>query len=162
MIIQKIYWHIQSILKITLYKLLYGKKIKIGSLTVRDRFNLTILMDGHIYIGKNVFFNHDCSITSCGSVVKIGDGTIFGENVKIYDHNHCYEDINIPIKDQGYTTAPVSIGNHCWICSNVVILKGVTIGNNVVIGAGCVIYKDIPSSSIVINKQELRIIPKKE
>lgn len=38
-----------------------------------------------------------------------GDGTLFGENVKIYDHNHIYKDVSIPIKIQGYTSAPITI-----------------------------------------------------
>ncbi|WP_455667719.1 DapH/DapD/GlmU-related protein [Phocaeicola sp.] len=47
------------------------------------------------------------------------------------------------------------IGSHCWIDSNVVILKGVTMGDNVVIGAGCVIYKDVPSNTVVMNRHNL-------
>ena len=77
--------------------------------------------------------------------------------MKIYDHNHCYKDGNRPIKEQGYTTGPVKIGKHCWISSNVTILKGVSIGDYSVIGAGCVVYKDIPPSSIVTNQQNLNI-----
>ena len=89
--------------------------------------------------------------------VTIGEGTIFGENVKIYEHNHCYKDVNIPIKKQGYISASIVIGKHCWIASNMTILKGVTIGDNCVIGAGCIIYKDVPDNSVVMNKQELMI-----
>jgi acetyltransferase-like isoleucine patch superfamily enzyme len=89
--------------------------------------------------------------------IEIGEGTICGENVKIYDHNHEYRDIRIPIKEQGYHSAPIRIGKHCWIASNVVILQGVTIGDNCVIGAGCVIYKDIEKNSVVVNKQDLLI-----
>ena len=76
---------------------------------------------------------------------------------KVYDHNHCYKDRTRLIKEQGYTSAPIHIGEHCWIGSNTIILKGVTIGNNVVVGANCVIYKDVPSDCIVINKQNLVI-----
>ena len=43
----------------------------------------------------------------------------------------------------------MKIGNNCWICTNAVILKGVEIGDNSVIGAGCVIYRDIPANSVV-------------
>lgn len=89
--------------------------------------------------------------------ITIGEGTIFGENVKIYDHNHCYKDTSIPIKAQGYTSVPIHIGRHCWIASNVTILKGVTIGDNCVIGAGCVVYKDVPEGCVVVNKQTLTI-----
>lgn len=72
------------------------------------------------------------------SSITIGEGSILGENVKVYDHNHCYKDLNIPIKYQGYTEAPTHIGKHCWIASNVVILKGVTFGDNCVIGVSCI------------------------
>jgi acetyltransferase-like isoleucine patch superfamily enzyme len=109
-----------------------------------------------IKVGDRVFFNNYCTLASRTSIT-IGDGTLFGENVKIYDHNHCYQDPLIPIKNQGYTSEPIVIGKHCWIASNVTILKGVTIGDNCIIGAGCTIYKDIPNNSIVVNKQELLI-----
>ena len=69
----------------------------------------------------------------------------------MYDHNHCYKDVNVPIKYQGYTEALIVIGKHCWIASNVVILKGVTIGDNCVIGAGCVVYKDVPEGTVMVN-----------
>ena len=113
-------------------------------------------MWGGVKIGKHCFFNNYCTLASRAGIT-IGDGSIFGENVKIYDHNHCYKDTNVPIKDQGYTSAPIMIGKHCWIGSNVIILKGVTIGDNCVIGAGCTIYKDVPDNSVVINQQNLFI-----
>lgn len=133
--------------------MLYGKRLKVGKITFRERFNLVIGKNGAININTGVFFNHDCSLTSNGASITIGEGTIFGEGVKIYDHNHCYKDTSRPIKEQGYISAPVVIGRHCWICSNVVILKGVTIGDNAVIGAGCVVYKDVPKGVVIINKK---------
>ena len=77
--------------------------------------------------------------------------------MKVYDHNHCYKDVTMPIKDQGYTSAPIKIGRHCWVASNVVILKGVTIGDNCCIGAGCVVYKDVPEGTTLINRQDTNI-----
>ncbi|WP_143450139.1 acyltransferase, partial [Lactobacillus crispatus] len=81
--------------------------------------------------------------------VTIGDNTLFGENVKIYDHNHRFNKINIPIEKQGYSVKAVTIGKHCWIGSNVVILKGVTIGDNCIIGAGCVVSENVPENTIL-------------
>lgn len=120
-----------------------------------EEFLLRNYPGGRIVIGKDVFFNHYCSLYAMNEIT-IGEGTIFGENVKIYDHNHCYKETSLPIKAQGYTSAPIRIGKHCWIASNVTILKGVTIGDNCIIGAGCVIYKDVPEDSVIINRQELR------
>lgn len=113
---------------------------------------------GKITIGKRVFFNRGCAVISHDSIT-IGDRTIFGDGVKIYDHNHCYIDLKKPIGEQGFTKAPIKIGSDCWIASNVVILKGVTIGDHAVIGAGCIIYKDVPANTLVVNKQELVMKP---
>ena len=74
---------------------------------------------------------------------------MFGENVKIYDHNHRFNILNKTVKEQGYTKDSISIGNNCWIGSNVVILKGTKIGNNCVIGAGITLSGNIPDGTIV-------------
>lgn len=157
MLFFKIIFHLQAILWMIVYKFSYQfwGRLTVGEhITFRKGFSLMIDKNGEVIIGNNVFFNNYCSINA-NERITIGDGTLFGENVKVYDHNHCYKDVDIPIKEQGFTTAPVSIGKHCWIGSNVVILKGVTIGDNCVIGAGCVVYKDVPSGTIVVNKQDL-------
>jgi acetyltransferase-like isoleucine patch superfamily enzyme len=146
-------FHLNAVIKLWLYKAIYGKRIVVGkSITFRKGFYMAVEKGGKIEIGDSCFFNHYCSFVSFNSIV-IGEGSIFGEGVKIYDHNHCYTDKKIPIKKQGYTSSPVVIGKNCWLASYVIVLKGVTIGDNCVIGAGCVITKDIPANSIVVNKQ---------
>lgn len=150
----KLYYHIICLLKTLLYKILYGKTFVMPlSSTFRAGFHLVIEDRGLVTIGDECFFNNYCTLASRSGII-IGDGTIFGENVKVYDHNHCYKDTQRSIKEQGYTSAPIKIGCHCWIASNVVILKGVTIGDNCVIGAGCVIYKDVQEGSVVVNGQK--------
>lgn len=103
---------------------------------------------GLINIGNGVFMNNYSSIISRSSVT-IGDNTIIGENVKIYDHNHRFNLKEKNIKDQGFTESPVTIGENCWIGSNAVILKGVSIGNNCVIGSGVVVRESIPDNMIL-------------
>jgi len=158
MVVLKIYWHIIAVIKISFYKIIFGRELIFPySSTFRERFNL-VVKRGYVQIGTKVFFNNDCSITCEGATITIGDGTIFGEGVKIYCHNHKFKDTSRPIKEQGYTSAPVVIGKHCWIGSNVVILKGVTIGDNCVVGAGCVLYKDVMANSTLVNAQNLTYI----
>lgn len=68
--------------------------------------------------------------------------------MKIYDHNHRFNQ-HIEIKQQGFSNGSVIIGQHCWISSNMMILKNTVIGDNYVIGAGTVVSGTIPSNSIV-------------
>lgn len=108
--------------------------------------------NGKLTIGNKVYMNRFCMISAHESVT-IGDNCLFGPGVKIFDNNHQFNSqtgVSTNLK-----TAPILIGNNCWIASNVVILKGSRIGDNCVIGAGCIIHGDIPSGSIVKNKQEL-------
>lgn len=156
MTLLKIIFHLISMIKKMLYKLIFREKVKFGKgFTFRKGFSISIEEKGVIEIGEEVFFNNYCSLNALDNI-KIGDNCIFGSNVKIYDHNHRFKNKEKKIMDQGYTKAPVKIGRDCWIGSNVTILKGVTIGNNVIIGAGCVIDKDIPDDNIV--KQDEKLI----
>ena len=149
MIIFKIWYHILAIVKKFLYKILYRKKIEIAkNVTWRRDFSVMIEKNGKLQIGKGCFFNNGCTIGVNKSVI-IENGSIFGENVKIYDHNHRFADTTKSIKSQGFSNGMVHIGKHCWIGSNVCILKNADIGNNCVIGAGCVISEKIKDNTIV-------------
>ncbi|EER46975.1 exopolysaccharide biosynthesis protein, acetyltransferase [Actinobacillus minor NM305] len=119
---------------------------------LRDFVTILVSNNAKLLIGNNVFINSYSSI-NCLQEIEIGDHTLIGEGVRMYDHNHKYDQEKI--EGNIFYMAPIKIGKHCWIGSNVVILKGVTIGDHCVIGAGCVVHKDIPAGSVVLNKQEL-------
>ena len=85
--------------------------------------------------------------------IEIGNGTMMGEGVRFYDHDHVYTAEKI--EKWQWITAPIRVGRDCWIGSNVTILKGVTIGNNTIIGAGCLVRNDIPANSVVYNDGNL-------
>jgi len=131
------------------------QNLTINVVNFRQNCCIRIRNKGSVMIGYDVFFNSFCSI-NCLDSITIGDYCIFGENVKLYDHNHRFNQANIPFKKQGFSTGAIIIGNNCWIGSNVTILKNVTIGDNVVVGAGCTIDQNIPSNSIV--KSDTNII----
>ena len=110
MLILKLKFHLKSLFLKWIYRLLYLKKFQFGArLTFRDGFHLLIEKSGKVIIGNHVFFNNFCSINAMLSVT-IGDDCIFGENVKIYDHNHCYQNKSQPISKQGFSTAAIQIG----------------------------------------------------
>lgn len=105
------------------------------------------LNNGRLRIGNEVFFNNFVSI-NCRCEVYIGDDCLFGEGVKVYDHNHRFRKLE-PISSQGFKMAPIIIGNNVWIGSNSIILSGVSIGSNSVISAGSVVKEDLPPDSIL-------------
>lgn len=95
----------------------------------------------HIEVGKNFFANYNCTVIDVAKV-KIGDNCQMAPNVAIYTAGH-------PVHPASRNTMyeygiEVTIGDNVWIGGNTVILPGVRIGSNTVIGAGSVVTKDIP------------------
>ena len=128
-----------------------SKAIFGNNVDIRNGFNLVVGKNATLELADNVFMNNNCSI-NCLENIFIGENTLIGEGVKFYDHNHKYTAAEVSHKE--FTTAPIFIGKNCWLGANVLVLKGVTVGDNVIIGAGCVIHRDVPANSIVVNKQE--------
>lgn len=102
--------------------------------------------NGVLKIGEGCYFNRFCMISAHDNV-SIGKRCMFGPGVIIFDNNHKHSP-QTGVSPE-LTSAPISVGDGCWICSNVVILKGVSIGENSVIGAGCVVRHDVPAGSVV-------------
>jgi acetyltransferase-like isoleucine patch superfamily enzyme len=127
----------------------HSKILLAEDVAVRGMISFLSYNNAEICIGRNTFFNRNCSINAMVRV-QIGDDCLFGENVKIYDHNHQYRNRPDLIKNQGFTAGEVVIGSNCWIGSDVIILKGAKIGNNCIVGARSLVNKEIPDNSIVI------------
>ena len=80
--------------------------------------------------------------------VTIGNHVNLAQNITVTGLNHNFEDVNIPIDEQGVSTSPVVIEDDVWIGANAVILPGVTIGKHCVVAAGSVVSKSIPPYSV--------------
>lgn len=86
-----------------------------------------------------------------GVSILIEDDVMLGSGVHIYVNNHRFDNPNIPFIDQGYYVSnPVKIEYGSWIGANVIILPGVTIGRNSVVGAGAVVTTSIPPHSLAV------------
>lgn len=99
----------------------------------------------NITIGNDVYINFGCTILDCAQVV-IGDNTLIGPNVSIYSANHVI-DAEERIAG-GLVPKEICVGNRVWIGGGTIILAGVHIGDDTVIGAGSVVTHDIPSGVI--------------
>lgn len=81
----------------------------------------------------------------------IEDNVMMGCGVHIYINNHKFDDPNIPLIDQGYYPDEcVTLKNGCWIGANAILLPGVTIGKNSVVGAGSIVTKSIPDGVVAV------------
>ena len=120
----------------------------VGSNVICRNFENFHVSSGKLVLNDGVFINNSCSF-NCMERIEVGAGTMMGEGVRFYDHDHVYTAEKI--EKWQCTTAPIRVGRDCWIGSNVTILKGVTIGDNTIIGAGCLVRKDVPANSVVYN-----------
>ncbi len=105
--------------------------------------------NGKVYIGESVLID-DCTFIMAHEKIVIGKNTKIAAFCFITDFNHKYTDIKKTVKEQGYETKPVTIGENVWVGTHVVILPGVTIANRSVIGAGSVVTKNIPPNSVAV------------
>lgn len=97
----------------------------------------------NISLGNHVFINAGCKFQDQGGIV-IGDGSFIGHNTVLATLDHDLD----PEKRHILHPAPIHIGSRVWIGANVVVTKGVTIGDNSVIAAGAVVTHDIPPNVI--------------
>lgn len=101
----------------------------------------------HCHFGNNVYANFNLTAVD-DTHIYVGDNTMFGPNVTIATAGH---PILPSLREKGYQyNAPVRIGKNCWLGAGVIVLPGITIGDNVVIGAGSVVTKNIPSNVVAV------------
>lgn len=101
----------------------------------------------NIHVGDHFYANYD-SVILDGAKVTIGDRVLFGPKVGLYTSNHSFDAREREIG--GCIAKPITIGNRCWLAANVTVLPGVTIGDDVIIGAGSVVTHDIPSNVVAV------------
>lgn len=168
----KVYFtYLRNLVPSILYKLRYGKKIKLSMLqcfnsglkiVIRDdgeihlgaktenRERLYLLAaGGKIEIGNHCFFNINCCITSIKNI-RIGNDCKFGNNVVIVDHDHNYKHLT----NDEFISDDVVIGDRVWIGANAVILRGTVIGNDAVIAAGSVVKGHVEEGMLYLGRKK--------
>ena len=101
----------------------------------------------HVHFGNNVYANFNLTLVD-DTHIYVGDCTMLGPNVTVATAGHpiCPE-----LRERALQyNMPVRIGRNCWLGAGVIVLPGVTIGDNTVIGAGSVVTKDIPSGVVAV------------
>lgn len=127
---------------------------------------------GHLELGRDVWVGPGTAIRCHEGFLRIGDGVvlggrntvncylevdigpqcIFADDVYVGDFDHGFQDLEVPIQQQGIVKSPVRIGADCWMGTKVVVLRGSTIGAGSVLGAGAVVRGRIPERSVVVGR----------
>jgi maltose O-acetyltransferase len=128
-----------------------------------DPTTTTIVGYENFFLGRNVFIGSHALLSADGVPVVIGDDTIIGPGLCLMAGNHVFD---IPGKSFHETTdgdnAAITIGRNVWIGARVIILRGVTIDDAAVIGAGSVVTRDLPACAIAVGNPAGVIRPRFE
>lgn len=101
----------------------------------------------HVHLGKNVYANFNLTLVD-DTHIYVGDYTMIGPNVTLATAGH---PIDPDLRRQGLQyNMPIHIGKNCWLGAGVIVMPGVTIGDNTVIGAGSIVTKDIPANVVAV------------
>ncbi len=119
-----------------------GKRVRLADFT-------ELQSSGYLSIGSGTTINNYSRIVAFERII-IGSGCAIASFVTILDHDHDYIYRDGSLRFNGYETSPIQIGSNVWIGDKCTILKGVTIGDNVVIGANSVVSRDMPSNCIIV------------
>lgn len=179
-VIYKSWWYkVKAVIRYFILRIVYRNKFQCPSLSmIGKNCGVHIFKQGRISCKGRIILDDDSMLFSKGELtigkrfgmnkysrivahekIEIGDQVTIGQMVSILDHDHHYALVDEKMNLEGYTTAPVKIGNNIWIGDKCTILKGITIGDNVIIGANTLVNKDVPSG-VVIGGVPFKILKK--
>lgn len=124
-----------------------NKGIFIGDGAFIGRNSILSCKDGDIHIGPRTNIGFNCEIFSGGSVI-LGEKIFLAAYCYLVGGTHKFDRTDIPIMDQERQARGITIGNNVWLGAHVVVDDGVTIGRDAIIGAGAVVNRDVPEFAI--------------
>lgn len=120
---------------------LFNQKIP-SSTTIMPPFNVDFA--NQVTVGKNVYINKDVSLVSLGGIT-LEDGVLIASKASIVSINH----VERPSERQDLLPNSVHIKENAWISAGAIILPGITVGKNAIVGAGSIVTRNVPDNAIV-------------
>jgi acetyltransferase-like isoleucine patch superfamily enzyme len=104
--------------------------------------------EGEVEIGAKTVIGQEVTI-SAYKRVRIGEQCVIADRAMFIDFDHGVTEVERPIREQGIYKREVVIGSNCWIGYGASFLRGVTVGDNSIVGTYAVVTKDVPANSVV-------------
>jgi acetyltransferase-like isoleucine patch superfamily enzyme len=152
------YWYFRRATELGIRARVWGKPVirNKGQMVIGERFRLISTVaktelgvgaDGRLEIGNRVLINYGCSIAAT-RLVRIGDDCMLGTHVLMMDND--FHRMEPDRRTEMPESKPIIVENNVWIGGRVIVLCGVTIGHDSVIGAGSIVTKDIPPLALAV------------
>jgi acetyltransferase-like isoleucine patch superfamily enzyme len=156
--------------RLALRKLRHGRRLAVDGIAfIGPGCTIQIGETGRLELGRWSWIGHGCKLRAHEGLISIGAKTVIGQECTIsafqhisigrecviadramfIDFDHGMVEVERPIRLQGIYKRDVSVGNNVWIGYGACILRGVTIGDNAVVGASAVVTKDVPDNAVV-------------
>ncbi len=128
----------------------YGRRLKLDGLAfIGPGVVLQIGKNARVELGRWSWLGHGTKIRCHEGVVSIGRECVIADRVMLIDFDHGVVEVERPIRLQGIYKRDTRVGNNVWIGYGACILRGVTVGDNAVIGTNAVVTKDVPANAVV-------------
>jgi acetyltransferase-like isoleucine patch superfamily enzyme len=162
--------HARLLVRLLLLKLRYRGRLKIdGICFICPKVHLEIGPNGQLRIGRWAWIGHGSKIRAHEGTVSIGAKTVMGQDctisayqhvsigreciiadrVMLIDFDHGAVEVDRPIREQGIYKRDVHVGHNVWIGYGACVLRGVSVGDNSILGTSSVVTKDVPANAVV-------------
>ena len=126
-----------------------SSRLRLGRGTTVSSFAKIKATDGPVTTGEKCGFGTCCFLDGGSAGLTLGNHVVCGPNVAIIATNYRYDRVGVPLDEQGTTSQGISIGNNVWIGANSVILDGTVIGDNSIVVANSLVNRRFPPNSII-------------
>ncbi|MNK75677.1 2,3,4,5-tetrahydropyridine-2,6-dicarboxylate N-acetyltransferase [compost metagenome] len=130
------------------YRIRYWRK-KGYQISLKAFIARNVVIQGRVSIDDGASISENCSFSGSSAGITIGKKVMIAPNCVIVAFDHGFSDIEVPMIDQPYVDAPVTIEDDVWIAANSTIKKGVRLGQGSIVGANSLVTKDVEPYAIV-------------
>ena len=162
--------YLRVFLRLGLWKLRLGRRLKLDGLAfIGPGCRLEVGRDAVLELGRWSWIGHGCKIRCHEGAVSVGAKSVMGQEctisafqhvsigrecviadrVMMIDFDHGMAEVERPIREQGIYKRDVHVGNNVWIGYGACILRGVTVGDNCIVGTNTVVTRDVPDNAVV-------------
>jgi acetyltransferase-like isoleucine patch superfamily enzyme len=134
----------------------FTRDLRIGQ---RSGVALGVQLWGSVSIGSNCIVN---AFATVRGNITLGDDVRIASHAQLIGFNHSHEDVTRPVSQQGLETKGITIGNDVWIGAGAIVLDGVTVGDHSIIAAGTVVTKNVAPYSIMVENPARRLRDRRE